>query len=143
MDLTLTITPVIDMTNWPEERAKVAGLQEETPWYMLGGNVELNGNATVNLDGAMLTELQTLNARVNDVIVTVSTQQAYTREQIARLGIRIDNVSRTVGNMKMILDTGVLVGAITPLIDRNLYNRGVTYDRTGTSTNHLPVYTKE
>ena len=50
---------------------------------------------------------------------------------IRGLGGHIDGVSDTISKLKMYLDTGVLVGELTPMIDKKLYEDSLLSDYTG------------
>ena len=49
------------------------------------------------------------------------------------LGIHMDGIRNEIGNMHMVLDSGILVAQMLPMIDQGLYNRALLEYRSGTS----------
>ena len=130
-DLTVKVTPVINMDNWPSELEKLNGLEAQLPYKITRGLISLPDVQFDLQDLQQITELRSLNDRVERAIGAIVNENAKSIVAINNLGARVDRVSSTIASMKLVLDTGLLVGGITPLIDKRLAQKSWLYDRTG------------
>ena len=130
-DLTVKVTPVINMDNWPSELEKLNDLEATLPYRLERGLINLPNVQFDLQDLQQITELRSLNDRVERAIGAIVNENAKSIVAINNLGARVDRVSSTIASMKLVLDTGLLVGGITPLIDKRLAQKSWLYDRTG------------
>ena len=136
------VTPVIDMDAWKNEKTKFAMENGMSP-VLFGGRVNMP-SANVNLDGSeTLAELKLLNSQVSQLLSALGSGNTRNVNAIDSLGGKIHAVGDAITHMKLILDSGQLVGDIVPLVDQKLYERAVLSGRTGVATTTAPVYVYE
>ena len=135
--ITVTITPVFDMRNLTPEKLQEALNNRFTNNPLLARLSE--DNPTTKLDFASLkTELGMDEIKNKLAMLYEAVVLAGNNNIIAINGLRtnVDGVASAVAGMKLVLDTGVLVGQITPLVDLSLGQRSRIYDRTGVIFTH-------
>ena len=101
MNITPTIRPVVDLSGVSEGISAVNG--------MLPDGLNIGSSASKYVPDY-------LNSSVDngDIVNAVTSL----KEDVAYLG-------ETIANIKLVLDTGTMVGAMTPAIDQELYTRQV------------------
>ena len=100
---TPTITPVVDMTNVTAASGRAG--------QMFGSiSSGLRGSLRVTSDNAQTAAVAASYASGSNNIVS----------EIQSLSGKLESLGTAVGNMQIVLDTGVLVGATTNKIDRSL-----------------------
>lgn len=129
--LKVTITPVFDMANLTPESLQ-ASLDAMPVQFSAGADVS---KMTIEFRG-LSDELgmNSLRDKLEQIRQAIAIWGLNNVTSTNRLGVNIDGVSREIGNMRLVLDTGALVGYILPMIDTGLYKRSVTASRTGTVT---------
>ena len=130
--ITVTITPVFDMTHMTKD-----GLQKALD-KQLAGNPVLAGmkfnNPTEAIDiGKLGVELGIADVRQKLELILEALERADTNNgvYIGNLGSNINGISDSISGMKMVLDSGVLVAQLLPMIDAGLGQRGLLFERTG------------
>ncbi len=112
MDLSPTITPVIDMSNI---RAGITGVNG-----MFGTRtIDVQGVSTLNLNSRVNEAIPNQNGSNYGVIVNA----------IASVNERISDLGEKLANMQVILDSGALVGQIAGDMDKNLGERTILKGR--------------
>ena len=112
MDLSPTITPVIDMSNI---RAGMTGVNG-----MFGSRtIDVQGVSTLNLNSRVNEAIPNQNGSNYGVIVNA----------IASVNERISDLGEKLANMQVILDSGALVGQIAGDMDKNLGERTILKGR--------------
>ena len=130
--ITITITPVFDMTNMTPEKLQAA-LNNRFVNDPLLARISAD-SPTAKLDpGNLRTELgideiKSKLGNLYDAVVLAGNTNI-----IALNGLKsnVDGVSNAIAGMRLVLDTGVLVGQITPMVDLALGQRSRIFDRTG------------
>ena len=119
--LQVTITPVIDFSQITPER-----LQEQ----LNDKPLELNSIFNLPSEGLKIDftglsselDMATVIQRLQDIILQIASSADGIRYNIDDLGSHMDGIASEISRMEMILDTGALVGQLTPLIDKKLAN---------------------
>ena len=112
MDLSPTITPVIDMSNIRAGMTSVNG--------MFGTRtIDVQGVSTLNLNSRVNEAIPNQNGSNYGVIVNA----------IASVNERISDLGEKLANMQVILDSGALVGQIAGDMDKNLGERTILKGR--------------
>lgn len=112
MDLSPTITPVIDMSNIRSGMTGVNGMF---------------GNRTIDVQGVSTLNL---NSRVNEAIPNQNgSNYGVIVNAIASVNERIADLGEKLANMQVILDSGALVGQIAGDMDKNLGERTILKGR--------------
>ena len=131
MQFEVKVVPVIDTSNWPTEMQKLNGLEAQLPYGMARGFISMPETQFGLGDAQKLIELRSLNDRVERTIQTIVAENTKTVNAVYSMGQRIDGLSRTMAGMRLYLDTGLLVGGITPYIDQRMAQKQWIYGRTG------------
>lgn len=114
MDDTPVIRPVLDLTD-----------------VQAGANA-MNGmfrSQTVGLRSAELANRVSVSDYERTTAASVNTDSADIRGTIETLNARIDELGQRIMNMQVVTETGAIVGAITPAMDRALGNRSILAQR--------------
>jgi hypothetical protein len=114
-DLAPTISPVLDLTNIREGASSIGGL------FGNAGGLTLNGQRVVLSTGSSTEAV--LPKDYTESINRVDTEIGNLRQDIQSLAVAMSNI-------KMVLNTGAVVGAIGPDIDQYLGQRGFYASRT-------------
>lgn len=119
----IVITPVIDMSDWDNQKAKFETAMGLLPTNLTMGGIsmpDVNFNQT-DVQASM--HLRSISAKLDAINNQIAAQG--TRMVSATSGVRgsVEGVRSSLNNMKVVLDTGVLVGQLTPLIDKKLFQR--------------------
>ena len=110
----LSVSPVLDDT----------GLEGNAMLALQNGSISLNGN--ISIDPLSL----------GSVVSAINSQGSRISSAISGLGSKMDSVASAVRSMKLVLNTGVVAGAV----DNYLGNQATVNGRTGTgSGTHGPV----
>ena len=129
---TITIVPSLDWQNLSADtiRQQLGDMPIDFPTLFNMGDtpmkVDFAGLSTELGMGYIQDELVAIENAID-------TERVQVVEAIDRMGVRIDNVSATVSHLKLYLDTGLLVGGITPYVDAALGRRASLAGRTGVS----------
>ena len=135
--LTVTITPVFDFKNLTQE-----ALQNQLDQMPLVYKGSVNNPGTTRMDLSSLSGLVDLDAiktKLDSIVSAILVSDVNNVAAVNRAGNQINGVANEIGRMQLVLDTGVLVGQITPMIDVELYKRSRRADRTGTTYSNTPV----
>ena len=127
--LEVNITPIFDFENLTTEK-----LQEALKEHPVALPVNIDtGTMTVDFTG-LSTELDVASilAKLDSIKESIDSAGRDTVSGIGGLGDHMDSVSVGISRMRVYLDTGVLVGQIVPMIDRELYRRSTQASRSGT-----------
>ena len=138
--LEITIVPTFDFKN-----LNAAALQAALKDYPVGMPLDLNipevmkvgvtgMNANIDVEG--------IKARIDNVAAAVTEGQRNIVVAIQSMETRLDRVSNSIYNLKLYLDTGALVGGITPALDRELGKRAALSEVTGVSPTIAGTYYK-
>ena len=114
--LQVTITPVFDMKNLTAEGVQKALSENHVPLFFNteGMRVDFSGlNQALDMDG--------IKSRLDVIAGNILLSRNDQVSSITSLGSHMDYVGNTIAALKLYLDTGLLVGALTPMIDRELY----------------------
>ena len=135
VEYTLTITPIVDMTN-AEEAGDSFRRSFGNGTVSFGASTNLAESAASDSDSStsikdtlsgmasIVSELQSLKTSVSTMSENVPAKSDIT-DVINRIAL----CEQSISNMKMVLDTGLLVGEITPMVDRSLESRYIMRDR--------------
>lgn len=126
--LTVKITPVFDWTNLTPEAIQAE--LDNRPLTVLGGTEtkQLSIDFT-GLDTAL--DMQALRTGLDNIRSAVIVYGNNTATAVSNLAGHMDGIANEVARLKLYLDTGALVGGITPYIDKELNKRSLTSERTG------------
>ena len=126
--LEVRITPVFDMTNMTSDKLQeaLANHPVSLPIYTNNGRMQISFNG-------LRSELQmdSVISHLDNVSTRITTQSYIVCGAINSLSSHMDSIANEVANLKLVLDTGLLVGALTPRIDAALGNRESLGARTG------------
>lgn len=114
MDDTPVIRPVLDLTD-----------------VQAGANA-MNGmfrSQTVGLRSAELANRVSVSDYERTAAASVNTDSSDIRGSIEMLNARIDELGQRIMNMQVVTETGAIVGAITPAMDKALGNRSILAKR--------------
>ena len=126
--LKVTITPVVDFSQITPER-----LQEQ----LNGKPVELNSIFNLPEEGLKIDftgldtalDMATVLLKLQGIIDQLGTSTNNLGSDIAALGGHIDGIAGEVSRLQLVLDTGTLVGEITPMVDKELGSLALTGER--------------
>ena len=128
----IKIVPTFDLSNLTEESLRTA-LGD----YPIGLPLSFTMPESMKVDFTGLAEaidvegLKSLLGNLNSSILSGNSSIVTAIQQMEG---RINSVASAIYNLKLYLDTGVLVGGITPLIDRELGRRASQASRTGVTS---------
>lgn len=131
----IKIIPTFDLSNLNEER-----LRTMLGDYPLG--MQLSG-ASFNIPDMIPVDFSGLSAELNmegirgqiaGVASAVDLSRQQMVEAVNRMGDKITNLNSAILRLKLYLDTGALVGGITPLMDRELGRRADYAAETGVAS---------
>ena len=132
--LEVRITPVFDMTNMTSDKLQeaLANHPVSLPIYTNNGRMQISFNG-------LRSELQmdSVISHLDNVSTRITTQSYIVCGAINSLSSHMDSIANEVANLKLVLDTGLLVGAIAPRVDFELGNRESIGARTGV-VSYLP-----
>ena len=133
--IAFAVTPVFAFTDLTREN-----LQEQLNGLGLTAPVSLP-SVGVNFT-AMRTELgmDEIKQKLDAIKLAIDLYGSGNVTATSNLGIHMDGIRNEISGMNLVLDTGVLVGQMLPLIDVGLYNRALTQYRTGTAPRNGAVY---
>ena len=126
--LKITITPVVDFSQITPEK-----LQEQ----LNGQPVELNSIFNLPAEGLKIDftgldttlDMATVLSRLQGIIDQLSLSATSLSGDISALGEHMDGIANEVSRLQLVLDTGTLVGEITPMVDQELANLELTNSR--------------
>lgn len=130
--LEVTITPVFDMKNMTPEKLQEA-LDRRFMDDPLLARVHLSNPASeINLS-TLKTDLgiDQLDLKLGALLIALTAADRNNSIAIGDLGSNMTSIANAIASMKLMLDTGVLVGQITPMVDYELGRRSSLYSRTG------------
>ena len=126
----ITIIPTLDWGNLTADsiQQQLNNMPVEVPNLLniTGGALKID-TSTLSSDLNMGFIQEELVAIKN----AIDTERMAVVEAVNSMSIRIDGVSAAVRSMRLYLDTGLLVGGITPYVDRELGRRAALASRTG------------
>ena len=127
--LQLKITPVFDMTNMTPDKLQEALMANPVT---LPININ-NGKMALSFEGlGQELQIAAVIEALNRINNQVSDQGRNTYNAIGNLSTHMDSIASEVSNLKLVLDTGVLVGQISGRVDSSLGLRAFIAERTGT-----------
>jgi hypothetical protein len=130
--LEVTITPVFDMKNMTPEKLQEA-LDRRFMDDPLLARVQLSNPASeINLS-TLKTDLgiDQLDLKLGALLIALTAADRNNSIAIGDLGSNMNSIANAIASMRLMLDTGVLVGQITPMVDYELGRRSSLYSRTG------------
>ena len=135
--ITFKVTPVFNL-----DELTRANLQEQLNGLGLSAPITM---PNVGIDFTMLkTELgmDSIQLKLDMINDSIKLWGASNTNATGNLGSHMDGIRNEISGMHMVLDSGVLVGQILPMIDRGLYDRALLVYRSGTAPNdHTYNYT--
>ena len=128
----IKIVPVIDMSHMDAEALrKTLG---DYPIRMNMGSFSMPQSVQIEIANlAKNMDLEGVRSDIRSVTTAVDFHRTITVKALNELGGKINSLSNDIAKMKLYLDTGVLVGGITPMIDRELGKRSDNAESTGVS----------
>jgi hypothetical protein len=117
----IKIVPTFDLSNLNEESLRTA-LGD----YPVGLPLQFSMPDVLTIDfTGMAAELNMddVRTRIDQVTTAVDNSRIAMVDAITNMGVRIDNLGISIRQLRLYLDTGALVGGITPMIDRELGKR--------------------
>ena len=128
--LEVRITPVFDWGNLTPE-----AMQAEMDQRPIGLTTSIDsGTLTLSFEGlSRELDLEGIRSRLDSVISAVAVYGNNAATAVSNLAGHMDGIAAEVARLKLVLDTGVLVGAIMPSIDQSMYNASMNSQRTGTT----------
>lgn len=135
----ITIVPTFDYRNLNSEtmRNELKKYPIGLPMGYSGGNFKMDMS---ELAGIIDTE--GIKTAIAGVSATITTSQAAIVASIDGMGLQINALARAVSTLKLYLDTGVLVGSLTPLIDMELGRRANKASTTGVASPFANPYSR-
>ena len=126
----ITIVPTLDWTNLTAEsiRSQLGDMPIDFPTMLNLSNAPLKIDTTGLAADLQIGYIQDELLAVENAI---DAERIAVVEAINSMSVRIDGVSAAVRSMRLYLDTGLLVGGITPYIDHLLGRRAALAARTG------------
>lgn len=126
--LKITITPVLSYENLNPEY--IQGQLDTMPIALRTG---VDGQSImVDFSGLeQKIDLQSIRERLDNITNAVAVSMITTAAAIGNLADHMDGIAAEVASLELRLDTGALVGEITPMIDIELQNNAVIGERTG------------
>ena len=126
--LKVTITPVVDFSQITPEK-----LQEQ----LNGKPVELNSIFNLPSEGLKIDftgldsalDMATVLLRLQGIIDQMNASTITLGEDIDALGGHMESIATEVSRLQLVLDTGALVGQITPMVDRELDSLAMATER--------------
>ena len=125
----IKIVPTFDLTKLNE-----ASLREALGDYPVGLPLQFSMPDLMKIDfSGMAAELnmEGVRAGIDNVVSAVNVSRQDTVAAIGAMGSRIDDLGSSIRALKLYLDTGALVGGITPYIDDELGRRASYADAGG------------
>lgn len=126
----ITIVPTLDWTNLTAEsiRSQLGDMPIDFPTMLNLSNAPLKIDTTGLAADLQMGFIQDELLAVENAI---DAERIAVVEAINSMSVRIDGVSAAVRSMRLYLDTGLLVGGITPYVDHELGRRAALASRTG------------
>ena len=126
--LKITITPVLNYDNLTPEAIQT---ELDNRPLTLGVGADTT-KMTIDFTGLYQElNLDAIKQRLEDLVSTVSIAGGNNASAISALAGHIDGIATEVARLKLYLDTGALVGGITPLVDKELNRQAIIKERTG------------
>ena len=143
MSFEIKIVPTFDLSNLNSEVLKKT--LGDYPVRLPLGNFTMPD--TIQVDMASIAgsiDVDGLKVGINGVTAAVNMSRASMVQAMENMGNKILGLRADILRLKLYLDTGALVGGITPMIDRELGKRSAAADYTGVSPIlSKPYYTVE
>ena len=124
----INLIPVIELDQLTTEN-----LQQQLNGLGLTAPIDL---PAVSIDfTALKTELgmDEIKQKLDAIKLAIDLHGGNNTTATSNLGIHMDGIRNEIGNMHMVLDSGILVAQMLPMIDQGLYNRALLEYRSGTS----------
>ena len=123
------ITPVFDMS-----QMSASAIQNLLNQRTFGVGMPMP-DASIRVDSSQtLARLDGINNRLDVMIARLTSESIQTRVVVGALGDRIDSVANSFAQMRVILDSGAVVGGLSGLIDLELGDRMIIAGRTGVTS---------
>ena len=127
----ITIVPTFDFKN-----LNTLALQAALKDYPIGMPLDLNIPDAVQLGSTGMNlnmSIEGIKARIDNAAAAVTEGQRNIVVAVQSMENRIGQMTNAIYNLKLYLDTGALVGGITPALDRELGKRASMSEVTGVS----------
>ena len=133
----IKIVPTFDFSNLnPETIRQMLG---DYPLSMQPGGFSLPEMMRVDLSGLPASlDMAGVKNRISEVTIAVNNSQKATVDAINAMSRQISGLESAILRLKLYLDTGALVGGITPMIDRALGRRAYLASSTGVASDIGP-----
>lgn len=128
----ITITPVFDMTNMTPEKLQAA-FDNQFSKNPLLARVTVD-SPTSKVDFSTLHAdlgIDRLDLKLASILLALNAADRNNFAAIEDLRQNMNGISSAIASMRLVLDTGVLVGQITPMVDYELGRRASLFGRTG------------
>ena len=126
--VTVRLVPVVDLSELTRDnlQAQLDGMNLTAPITLPSVSIDFT---------ALKTELgmDEIKQKLDAIKLSIDLYGSSNVTATSSLGSHMDGIRSEIGNMHMVLDTGVLVAQMLPLIDQGLYNRALLEYRAGTS----------
>jgi hypothetical protein len=132
----IKIVPTFDMRNLNKEYIQTM-LGDYPLGIQLGGGASFDIPKMLPMDFSGLSselDMDGIRGQITNVASAVDLSRQQTVAAINEMGVRISNLSSSILRLKLYLDTGALVGGITPALDRELGHRADYASETGVAS---------
>ena len=126
-ELTLPITPVLRVDKFNEDWEGFRSKLTEVPMEM--NAMVVFGEQTIPIDDTrILSEMQNIRT---EITVSRNAMENAIANVNGTLGSKLDSLDANISNLRLVLDTGAVVGGLVSGLDAALYNRGMVSGITG------------
>ena len=126
-ELTLPITPVLRIDKFNEDWEGFRSKLTEVPMEM--NAMVVFGEQTIPIDDTrILSEMQNIRT---EITVSRNAMENAIANVNGTLGSKLDSLDANISNLRLVLDTGAVVGGLVSGLDAALYNRGMVSGITG------------
>ena len=130
--LEVKITPVFDFSNLEPEKLQSEFSRQLFSRPLLAKTIFQNPTESIDfVQIAADLGINDIKDKLDLILAAIGVADTNNTSAITGLGTNIDGVSDAIAGMELVLDTGVLVGQISPRIDAALGHSSDAYYRTG------------
>ena len=126
--LQVRITPVFDWSNLTPE-----AMQAEMNNRPIGLTTGIDsGTLALSFEGlSQELDMESIRTRLDSIVTAVMTYGANAATAVSGLAGHMDGIAAEVARLKLVIDTGALVGQIMPYVDKSLNKAALNSQRTG------------